>query len=568
MFIKEIISIDNYRNLSGLTLLFDEEINFIVGENNIGKTNSIELMYKMIKIGKFDENDFTDIKEPIKINFKIKYSSDELGYFENIFDIDNEYVITITAQQDNTDTRIEYSHTASNNYIKPQTIKMLNFIYYSSLRVPNKELNFSNNIGTGKVLNYIMKKSLESKDIEQLDLLKKHEINDVLVEVNSKFEKLNGLSSEKIEAFLSDDKQNIINRLLEIGDTNGRNITKLGDGVQYSFNIFLNILELLVNLKTTKKEDDFESLLVKDEMSKKYMPIILGLDEPEIHQHPYRQRALIKSIRKIIDNKNKHFVQIIKDLFDIDGFTGQIFISTHSPSIILDDYKQITRIYKCKNSIRASSGNLLKFNDHIYKHLKKSFIYFKEAMFAKSVILVEGDTEYGAVPVFAKRLGVDLDKENIGIVKLDGAKSVLNYLKLFDAFQIDAIAILDKDQEEKYKDNPKIKFTTALDFEKEVFDGYSFNQYVKYLESINSHSFLMNILKKKLDNFDINKFGRNPVEYEIPEEIGKEVMEEIRDGEIERLGNVKNAVNGALIAEFVDEVPKSFEYVIYLVDIL
>ena len=44
MYISEIIEIENYRNLSGQTIKFDKAINFLIGENNIGKTNILELL--------------------------------------------------------------------------------------------------------------------------------------------------------------------------------------------------------------------------------------------------------------------------------------------------------------------------------------------------------------------------------------------------------------------------------------------------------------------------------------------------------------------------------------------
>lgn len=150
MYINKIIRIENYRNLSGLVFEFNKEINFIVGENNVGKTNLLELLNKIIRIGKFSEQDFYNVKEPIKVVFQVTYDDDELGFFENIFDVDDELSITITATQENVDSRIEYSHAYSQTYINPKTIKMLNFIYYSSLRFPNKELNFSKNVGTDR----------------------------------------------------------------------------------------------------------------------------------------------------------------------------------------------------------------------------------------------------------------------------------------------------------------------------------------------------------------------------------------------------------------------------------
>lgn len=559
MYINKIVSIENYRNLTEVEFEFDEEINFIVGENNVGKTNLLELLNKTIRVGKFSEQDFYDVKEPIKIVFQITYDNDELGFFENIFDIDDELSITITAIQDNVDSRIEYSHTYSQAYINPNTIKMLNFIYYSSLRSPNKELNFSNNVGTGKVLNYIMKRSLENKNLEQLDLLNKDDIDVVIDEVNTKFEKLNGLGSEKIEVYLSNDKENIINRLLEIGDATGRNISELGDGLQYSFNIFLHILELLVHLKTTKKEEDFENLLITDENGFRYLPLIIGLDEPEIHQHPYRQRALIKSVKEIIDNKNEKFSEIIEELFEVDGFLGQVFIVTHSPSILLDDYEQIVRVFKDEDGVDTTCGITLDFEDDTHKHLKRSFVYFKEAMFAKSVLLVEGDTEFGAVPVLARKLNYDLDEYGVGLVKMDGADAVLKYLELFEAFNINVIAILDRDKEDNYSGDEKILFTDGIDFEEEIFDTFSFKKYLKYLIATDNYSFLIRIFRRKIDDFDARTFNINPTKIRISNAIGEEVMEEIRENEIEELRNVKNAINGALLAKYVNEVPQSFK---------
>lgn len=562
MYIKNITSIKNYRNLSDVKFKFDGDINFVVGENNVGKTNLIELLTRIFKTSKFYEEDFYDIREEIKIVFQIQYSPDELGFFENTFNVDDEYSITITATQADIDSRVEYCHTESGANINPKKIKMLNFIYYSSLRAPSQELSFTRNIGTGKVLSYIMKRTLETKELEQMDLLNKDDIDEVVVAVNEKLKKMNGLSGETIEAYLSNDKENIINRLLEIGDNTGRNIIKLGDGIQYSFNIFLNILELLVHLKTSKKEEEYEGLLIKNEEGKKYLPLILGLDEPEIHQHPYRQRALIKGIRKIIDNENGEFLEIVKELFDIDGFIGQVFVITHSPNILLDDYKQIVRIYKSGNVIDAKCGYSLHFEQDIHKHLRRSFMYFKEAMFAKSVILVEGDTEFGAVPVFAEKLGYDLDNEGIGIVKLDGADGVLKYLELLKAFNIEAIAILDKDKEEAYMGNPNIRFTVGEDFEEEIYDKFIFKKYLKYLEDMGTCDFLIRYLREEIEDFNPSEFSRKPTSYEIPEGVGRKVMLTIRSSEIEKLREIKNVVNGALLAECSDNVPTSFKNVI------
>lgn len=38
------ISVENYRNLNSATITFDESCNFIVGENNLGKSNILNLL--------------------------------------------------------------------------------------------------------------------------------------------------------------------------------------------------------------------------------------------------------------------------------------------------------------------------------------------------------------------------------------------------------------------------------------------------------------------------------------------------------------------------------------------
>ena len=65
MYISEIVEINNYRNLTGKTITFNDTLNFLIGENNIGKTNILELINICLAIGKFVETDFNDITLPV-----------------------------------------------------------------------------------------------------------------------------------------------------------------------------------------------------------------------------------------------------------------------------------------------------------------------------------------------------------------------------------------------------------------------------------------------------------------------------------------------------------------------
>lgn len=67
----------------------------MIGENNLGKTNILELLHSFFTIGKFQEDDFDIKEEPIEISVVIKYSDEELGFFEDNFDVEDCHSITL-----------------------------------------------------------------------------------------------------------------------------------------------------------------------------------------------------------------------------------------------------------------------------------------------------------------------------------------------------------------------------------------------------------------------------------------------------------------------------------------
>lgn len=56
---------------------------------------------------------------------------------------------------------------------------------------------------------------------------------------------------------------------------------------------------------------------------------------------------------------NELYTEMIRSLFGIDGFIGQIFVVTHSSNILLDDHRLIVRVYREKGSAAAACGSLL-----------------------------------------------------------------------------------------------------------------------------------------------------------------------------------------------------------------
>ena len=565
MYISEIVEINNYRNLTGKTITFNDTLNFLIVENNIGKTNILELINICLAIGKFAETDFMDITLPIKIKFKVKYSNEEIGYFEDNFDVDDSNSITLVAVQDSVDERINYYHdTPNQTKIGMATIRTMNILYYYAQRMPSKEVDFRKTSGSGKVLNYLIQHSLEQSEIQEKGILKKTKLKNIVKNVNIQIKKINTITGDSVSAYVETEVDKLVCRLLGLGDENGRELSSLGEGVQYAFNILLQIIEIIYNVKATRKPEDFEERLINRD-GKKLFPLFLVLDEPEVHQHPYRQRSLIRKIKALIENNNQEFLNLLKDLFDIDGLTGQIFIATHSPNILLDNYRQFIRLYKSTGTdsqLKIVSGMNVVIDDKLYKHMLHNFIYLKEAMFSKCIIFVEGDTENGAIPVFAERMGLDMDERGIGVIKLDGADSVKRCMALYKSFGIKSIALIDKDKKESYSSEPDIYFTKANDYEEDVYDNFKLTDYLKSCKELSGVEPYIPILRREGLNFNPGQFVENPANIEIDDTLQMKIMVENKDRELQKLKQSKNAAKGAVLAGYVTVIPPAFEKII------
>ena len=565
MYISEIVEINNYRNLTGKAIIFNDTLNFLIGENNIGKTNILELINICFAIGKFAETDFMDITLPIKIKFKVKYSNEEIGYFEDNFDVDDSNSITLVAMQDSVDERINYYHdTPNQTKISMATIRTMNILYYYAQRMPSKEVDFRKTSGSGKVLNYLIQHSLEQSEIQEKDILKKTKLKNIVKNVNRQIKKINTITGDSVSAYVDTEVDKLVCRLLGLGDESGRELSSLGEGVQYAFNILLQIIEIIYDVKTTRKPEDFEERLINRD-GKKLFPLFLVLDEPEVHQHPYRQRSLIRKIKALIENNNQEFLNLLKDLFDIDGLTGQIFIATHSPNILLDNYRQFIRLYKStgtNSQLEIVSGMNVVIDDKLYKHMLHNFIYLKEAMFSKCIIFVEGDTENGAIPVFAERMGLDMDERGIGVIKLDGADSVKRCMALYKSFGIKSIAIIDKDKKGSYGSEPDVYFTKANDYEEDVYDNFKLTDYLKSCKELSGVEPYIPILRREGLNFNPRQFVENPANIEIDDTLQMKIMLENKDRELQKLKQSKNAAKGAILAGYVTVIPPAFQKII------
>ena len=466
------IKIINYRNLNGLEVDINKDINFIVGENNIGKSNFQNCLLKVLSCKSFQKEDFTDETQKISVEMSFHLNSDEIGIFDDLVDPMNREMINIVSLQESPDEYIKYYHKETGETIPNSLIKRVNVISYDSLRNPKNEINFSKTNGAGAFLNFVVKKYIDCYDGG--GILKKSEVKKVEKYILNSLGNLTAFNRFGIKPKVEIDEVDVLSRVLLLKDENNINIPENGYGVQFNILIMLSLLEKIIEFRKRAKDTDTE------------FSALLIFDEPEIHLHPYLQRTLIKEIYRLALGQDVKFNNLLREYFGITKISAQIIITTHSPNMLDDDYTKIIRMYKKDDFTAAVSCASLMLNSKEKKQLLMQFEYIKEAVFSRAAIIVEGESEFGSFKLFAETIGVDFDKEGIALIKAGGADSILPIIKLFNKLAIKAVGVIDNDKkiEKSLPDEEFLFYTKSKCFDSEVVKRVIHNKSYDILETI------------------------------------------------------------------------------------
>lgn len=437
------VEIKNYRNLDGVTVHLADDCNFIVGENNLGKSNLLALFDIVFCRRSFSDEDFKDRTKPIEVTFKLKLSDLEIGHFQDLFDPKDPTTISILCRQADLGDNIEFFHVGTNASIHPSIVRCINYVHYDSLRNPITEINFDRDKGVGRFLGSLISRYLADSKTTNKDFLEQTKVAELAKSVNDKLVKIKSFKDFAILAVQDDDLESLLSRVLILKDADGGRLTKAGYGVQFLILVTLSILEEVQSIIRRRRD---KGIFENEATGERAMSLILGFDEPEVHLHPYIQRSLVKYLVAVINNRSSDFGALIKDLFDIDSFIGQIIVVTQSPNIILNDYHQVIRFCTERGTIKTISGTELKPNPSVEKHLYLNFPFFKEAFFSRCAIFVEGDSEYGSLPLFARKLSDAVDFDDLGICVIQAhGSSIPQLLAVGSLYNIPCVGLTDRD---------------------------------------------------------------------------------------------------------------------------
>ena len=467
MYIKW-MHIENYRNLADVTLSFHNDINYFVGENAVGKSNFLDLLEIIMECHGFIESDFTDVNKPIRIDFEI--SLGELNY-KSMYTADEGPTYRLRLEQVVQEVYPRL-YRVTDAEIEPMPLSMIRHALYVCHRDTSEQELFSIPssiyVELGQLLQaYVSRLEMPTDDFQR--------------EVVSLRKDLDPYCMLNIQ------------HLVEVLSTSSAMERKYSaDNVRLIMAVALKILAQIY-MKVSSATTNLESFLVYDAKGHKFLPIFISVDEPELHLSPYLQRAVLNYYRQIATNENEEFLALLRDIFKIDGLLGQLFVVTHSTDALVDDYRHIIRLYRDENNmVCAACGVTFNFPKEVEKHLIMHFPEAKEALYARCIIIVEGETEYGSFTGFGKKLGVDFDYFGICLINARGESSISKLQKLFNRFSIPTVALYDRDVEGKYaKAHSNIFYTEEICFEMD---------FVSYLLAMHKRSIMDAIIKDIIDD--------------------------------------------------------------------
>lgn len=171
---------------------------------------------------------------------------------------------------------------------------------------------------------------------------------------------------------------------------------------------------------------------------------VLIIEEPEAHLHPLAQKWL-----------KEYIVEMCKS-----GI--QVVISTHSTAFIDPAYIDgLVRVFKengITKAVQLSAAQLHEFcvesGVPANKSTPDSIIDFYatkllsdqlQGVFAETILLVEGATEYNTLPVYLNKNNFSLAEHGIEIVNCMGKNSIPLFWRLFKAYGYNCYVIFDMD---------------------------------------------------------------------------------------------------------------------------
>jgi putative ATP-dependent endonuclease of OLD family len=413
------ILIKNFRCFRSIQI-YPSEICLLIGENDSGKTSILNAInavlfkrYQLIPDDLYSDDPELDPSDRESAEVEIVLIPDDLNHFtEEEHAIFSEHFDLLEDGRERLIIKMIYGYdhdledyNKKNFFMKRDGLglevsqrysKYFGFFIIDALRDINKEI--SNKYGIwGKLLSSLS----ISPEIEKQVLSTLNGANDSLME-DSEFKKVKDDFEKNITSFLGlpRDESNI---KLSLTSTDTKDLLR---GIQLlvrcnGSNLFVPIDRHGTGSQSAAVLALFKAYIDRGNINYTFF----AFEEPEAHLHPHIQRRLFNEIL---------------------GLGTQTFITTHSTFIVdQSDIQDIILVRRNGSECVTKQVPIFDPLDTSKKFLPKDWEmtikrYIEgnnsEIFFSRCVLLVEGDSERYAIPIFAKALNIDLDSLGISLI--------------------------------------------------------------------------------------------------------------------------------------------------------